>query len=78
LASGFAALVKNDTQNAKSKFRDCDEQGKFAPLAAYGLGLAFEQGGDRAAAMEAYERALTLRPDWDAAQENLTNLKASI
>ena len=75
LGYGFAALMENDTQSAKAKFRDCDEQGKLAPLAAYGLALALEQDGETRAAAQAYQKALDLKPDWAAARENLANLK---
>ena len=78
LGYGFAALMESDTQSAKAMFRDCDTHGKFAPLAAYGLGLALEQDGERQEAMKAYEQALQLKPGWDAAQENLNNLRTSI
>jgi len=78
LGNGFAALMKNDTQNAKAKFRDCDDHGKLAPLASYGLGLAFEQDGEVQAAVQAYQKALELRPGWTAAEENLANLKSEI
>ncbi len=77
LGSGFAALMQNDTATAMARFRDCDDHGDVAPLAAYGLALAFEQSGNPNSALEAYERALVLKPDWDAAQKNLSNLRAS-
>jgi len=77
LGSGFAALLQNDTSAAMAKFKACDDHGDVAPLAAYGLALAFEQSGNKASAVEAYERALALKPDWAAAQENLVNLRAS-
>jgi tetratricopeptide (TPR) repeat protein len=75
LGNGFAALMKSETQIAKAKFRDCDDHGKLAPLAAYGLALALEQDGDMQAAEQAYQQALELRPEWEAAKENLANLK---
>lgn len=75
LGNGFAALMKNDTQIAKAKFRDCDDRGQLASLAAYGLALALEQDGEMQAAEQAYQQALELRPDWEAAKENLANLK---
>lgn len=75
LGYGFAALMENDTQSAKAKFRDCDDHGKLAPLAAYGLALALEQDGETREAAQAYQRALDLKPDWEAARENLANLK---
>lgn len=77
LGSGFAALMQNDTSVAMAKFKACDDHGDVAPLAAYGLALAFEQSGNTESAVEAYERALALQPDWPAAKENLDNLRAS-
>lgn len=75
LGSGFVALMNNDTQSAKAKFRDCDDHGQLASLAAYGLALAMEQDGETQSAAQAYQRALELRPNWDAAKQNLANLK---
>lgn len=78
LGKGFVALMENDTLSAKAKFRDCDDHGILAPLAAYGLALALEQDGEVQAAAQAYQQALELRPGWAAAQENLSNLKSEI
>ncbi|GGX75963.1 hypothetical protein GCM10011309_27520 [Litorimonas cladophorae] len=78
LGTGFAALMKNDILSAKFKFQNCDDQGELAPLAAYGLALAFEQNGETSAAAQAYQRALKLKPGWTAAQENLANLNSTI
>lgn len=77
LGSGFAALMQNDTSTALAKFKACDDHGDVAPLAAYGLALAFEQTGNPDSAVEAYERALTLKPGWSAAKENLINLRTT-
>lgn len=77
LGLGFAALMQNDTSVAMTKFKACDDHGEVAPLAAYGLALAFEQSGNTESAVEAYERALALKPEWSAAKENLGNLRAS-
>lgn len=78
LGFGFSALMQENTEVALAKFKECDEHGRFAPLASYGLGLALEQKGDAAAAAQAYERALALKPGWQAASKNLANLKAAI
>lgn len=77
LGSGFAALLQNDTSTALARFKDCDDHGDVAPLAAYGLALAFEQIGKTDSAAEAYQRALGLKPDWPAAKENLLKLRAA-
>lgn len=77
LGSGFAALMQNDTSAAMVRFKACDDHGEVAPLAAYGLALAFEQSGNTDSAVEAYERALALKPGWAAAKENLGNLRSS-
>lgn len=78
LGNGFAALMNNETQIAMTKFQDCDNHGQLAPLAAYGLGLALEQDGNKHGAMDAYQQALKLKPGWSVAQENLANLRSPI
>lgn len=75
LGQGFAALLQEDADAAIQRFQDCSNSGHAAHLAAYGLALALEAKGDRKGAIAAYERALSLKPGWQTARENLRNLR---
>jgi Tfp pilus assembly protein PilF len=75
LGHGFAAMMENDLTTARRKFEDCNNQGRHAPLAEYGLGLTYQMAGETAAARDAYVRALTLRPGWAAVTEQMATLE---
>lgn len=75
LGQGFAALLQEDADAAIQQFQDCSNTGHAAHLAAYGLALALEAKGDRKGAIDAYGRALSLKPGWKTASENLRNLR---
>lgn len=74
LGQGFAAMLDNDIVTAKAKFEDCNNAGEIAPLAEYGLGMTYQMSGDQDRARLAFERALELRPGWDAAEEQMALL----
>lgn len=74
LGHGFAAMMDNDLTTARRKFEDCNNQGRIAPLAEYGLGLTHQMAGETDAARRAYARALTLRPGWVAVSEQMATL----
>jgi len=59
IGQGFSALAEKNTSIAKARFKDCDKTGKFAPLVAYGLGLAHEQAGDQVVSTQAYEASFS-------------------
>lgn len=75
LGHGFAAMMNHDLTTARTKFEDCNNQGKIAPLAEYGLGLTFQMAGETDEAREAYSRALNLRPGWTAVSEQMATLE---
>lgn len=74
LGHGFAAMMDNDLTTARRKFEDCNNQGRHAPLAEYGLGLTYQMAGETDAARDAYIRALNLRPGWRAVTEQMATL----
>lgn len=74
LGHGFAAMMENDLTTARRKFEDCNNQGRHAPLAEYGLGLTYQMAGETDAARDAYARALNLRPGWTAVTEQMATL----
>lgn len=78
LGQGFAALLEKDAATAMARFSACADHESAAPLAAYGLALTLEMTGDREGAVKAYQHALSLRPGWAAAKENLSNLQSTI
>ncbi|MEM7728582.1 MAG: tetratricopeptide repeat protein [Pseudomonadota bacterium] len=74
LGQGFAAMMDKDLTTAQASFRMSAEDAATAPLAEYGLGLTHQMAGETDEARNAYERALTLRPGWDAVTERMDAL----
>ncbi|GLQ21282.1 tetratricopeptide repeat protein [Algimonas porphyrae] len=74
LGQGFAAMLDNDLMAARGHFEDCSNRGSVAPLAEYGLGLTYQMAGDTVKARQAYQRALDLRPGWDAVAVQMETL----
>lgn len=75
LGHGFTAMMQNDLAKARRKFEDCNNRGKIAPIAEYGLGLTYQMAGAKVDARNAYERALSLRPGWTAVAEQMASLE---
>ena len=75
LGEAFAAVMRNDVKTAEALFNDCLSHGKTKPLAIYGLGIISEMTGDSPSAISAYERAASLKPDWNAPREDLNRLQ---
>lgn len=75
LGHGFTAMMQNDLSKARRKFEDCNNRGKIAPIAEYGLGLTYQMAGETLEAREAYQRALSLRPNWTAVTEQMATLE---
>ena len=78
LGEGYAALMRRDYVAAVKSFNDCRTHDKAGPLAAYGLAMSKELSGDVAGAVEAYQQAESLRPDWKAPRAELARVKSSI
>ncbi|RKQ71992.1 tetratricopeptide repeat protein [Litorimonas taeanensis] len=76
LGDGFAALMQKDYDSAIAYFNDCKTHNDAAPLAYYGLGMTKELAGDSSGALEAYQKAANLRPEWQAPLEELSRIKA--
>lgn len=75
LGEGFTAMMRNDLTMAKARFEDCGHRGQVAPLAQYGLGLTYQMAGEERKALDAYQRALDLRPGWTAVAEQAATLQ---
>ena len=78
LGKGYAAMMERDYDAAAKYFNDCKTHGKAAPLAIYGLAMTKELSGDMQGAVESYQRAAKMRPNWEAPQVELARVKSSI
>lgn len=78
LGEGYAAILQQDYAKAAKFFNDCTTHDKAAPLAIYGLAMTKELSGDIQGAVQTYERAAKMRPDWQAPRAELARVKSSI
>ncbi len=78
LGEGYAALLERDYTKAAKFFSDCMAHDKAAPLAIYGLAMTKELSGDIQGAAMSYERAASMRPDWEAPRIELARVKSAI
>lgn len=77
LGEGYAALLNRDPIKAVKFFNDCTSHDKAAPLAVFGLAMAKEMSGDMHGAVESYEQAANMRPDWQAPRAELARVRSS-
>lgn len=78
LGEGYASMMQHDYVTAAKFFNDCTTHDKAAPLAIYGLAMTKELSGDKVGALESYQRAANMRPDWDAPRVELARVKSTI
>ncbi|WP_197019138.1 tetratricopeptide repeat protein [Thioalkalivibrio sp. HK1] len=60
-----------DSDHLIRNFKALIESGKDGPMARFGLGKAYLDGGDPAAAARELERAVAMNPAWSAAWKML-------
>ncbi len=74
---GYAKLLAGDLDGAEADLREAlkhDGAARFQAAVSFNLGAVAERRGDRAAAVEHYERAMSLAPS-DAARRRLEGLR---
>lgn len=74
LGDGFTAVASADYDAARDAFEDCTGRKGLAPVAHYGLGLAYSLSGDDGQARESFQQALVLRPGWAPAERGVQSL----
>ena len=74
LGEGFAAMMRDDHATALARFSDCADDDGVAALSAYGTAMSHHMQGNIDDARAAYAQALSLRPGWDAVEEQLALL----
>jgi len=77
LSQGYAALMAKNYDEAASFFSDCTLNKATAPLANYGLAMTKEMSGDKAGALEAYQKAAELKPTWNAPRAKIEKVRSS-
>lgn len=77
LSQGYAALMAKDYDKAAGLFTDTTLDETTAPLANYGLAMSKELSGDKAGAVEAYQKAATLDPSWKAPRAKIDKVTSS-
>jgi tetratricopeptide (TPR) repeat protein len=75
LGQGFSAMFSNDLDEAEARFAESQDDTQLAPLAHYGLGMTHHMAGEADEARAEYDRALTLRPDWQAVKDKKATLE---
>jgi len=76
-SQGKALLAKGKYEEARDIYLSATSRNDLSPRAWNGLGVAYEMLGKRKAAREAYEKALELAPDDQAAANNYAHLLIS-
>lgn len=77
LSQGYTALMAKNYDKAASLFTDCTLNASTASLATYGLAMSKELSGDKTGAVEAYQKAAELQPNWSAPRAKIEKVRAS-